>query len=78
MSKATETKPVYHHNCPMFGPNTKVMRALMADKNGEYVLCYQFKCLCGHTVGEPEYAKGVTPDPDGGYLVDTNIAEKMR
>lgn len=76
MTKTQKAEPVYYHDCPMFGPHTRVMRALLADKNGEYVLYYQHKCLCGYVAGEREYAKGVTNTPDG-YLVDTSIAEKM-
>lgn len=80
MTEVLEPTPVYFHNCPALGPQTRVPRALLADGNGEYILCYQHKCpMCGYKAGEPELAKGVTLNPNGtGYLVDTTIAEKMR
>lgn len=74
-AKAT---PVYYHDCRALGKDTRLPRALMADKDGEYILYYHHKCpFCNATAGEREYAKGVTPSPDGGYLIDTNIVEKL-
>jgi len=80
MSEAVTPTPVYFHNCRMLGPQTRVPRALLADGNGEYILCYQYKCpMCSYTVGEPELAEGVTLNPNGrGYLVDTTVAVKLR
>lgn len=76
-SQHVEATPVYYHDCPMFGKHARVPRALLADTNGEYILCYQHKCLCGYMAGEREYAKGVTPTATG-YSVDTSIAERLR
>jgi len=79
MTQTSEATPVYYHNCRVLGPETRLPRALMADGNNEYVLYYQHKCpFCSMTGGEREYARGVTPDPKGGYFVDTKIAEKLR
>lgn len=74
-----EVTPVYYHYCPVLGPDTKIPRALLADKDGEYILCYHHKCVfCNVTAGERELAKGVTLNDDGTYSVDTKIAEKLR
>lgn len=79
MSEPLQTTPVYFHNCPALGPQTRVPRALLADRNGEYVLCYQHKCpMCGYTAGNAELAPGVKQNPDGSWSVNTAIAEKMR
>lgn len=79
MMQVSEPTPVYFHNCPALGPHTKLPRALIADKAGEYVLCYQHKCpFCSQTAGEPELAPGVTRNSDGTWSVDTRIAEKLR
>ena len=73
-----EATPVYFHDCRVLGPHTRLPRALLADDKGEYVLCYYHKCpFCSATAGEKEYAKGVTPSPEGGYYIDTRIAEKL-
>jgi len=76
MSEFLETNPVYFHNCPMFGPNTRVPRALLADKTGNYILYYQHKCLCGYIAGEKEMAPGVTETADG-YRIDPDKVEKL-
>lgn len=74
----TETKYVYYHDCRVLGDNTKLPRALMADSNSEFILYYQHKCpFCSQTAGEIEYAPGVMPDPNGGWFVNTNIAERL-
>lgn len=79
MSEPLETTPVYFHDCPALGPHTRLPRALLADKAGEYVLCYYHKCpFCSATAGEPELAPGVTRNADGTWSVNTAIAEKMR
>lgn len=73
-----ETTPVYYHYCKVLGPDTRVPRALLADKDGEYILYYHHKCVfCSYTAGEKELAKGVYEAKDGGYYVDTKIAEKL-
>lgn len=78
MSETLETRPVYFHDCPALGSHTRLPRALMADSDGEYIMYYHHKCpFCSATAGEKEYAKGVTPRPDGSYSVDTRIAEKL-
>lgn len=75
----TEFDYVYRHDCPAFGKNAIVPRALVADKNNEYVLFYQHKCpMCSHVAGERELAPGVTENPNGGFTVDTSIAERLR
>lgn len=77
MTETLETRPVYYHNCPALGPNTKLPRALMADKEGKYILYYQHKCpFCSQTAGEKVLANGVTETVDG-YLIDEKKAEKM-
>ena len=80
MTEILETNPVYFHDCRVLGPHTRLPRALLADKAGEYVLCYYHKCpFCSATAGERELAPGVSINPDGsGYLVDTTIAERLR
>lgn len=70
--------PVYYHDCPALGSNTKVPRALVADREGNIILFYQHKCVfCSYVAGDRQYAKGVTPLPDGGYSVDMSIAERL-
>lgn len=74
-----EATPVYYHDCRALGKHAIIPRALMADSDGEFILYYHHKCpFCSQTRGEVEYAKGVTPNPNGGYTVDTKIAEKLR
>lgn len=71
--------PVYFHDCRALGPHTRLPRALLADRSGEYVLCYYHKCpFCSATAGERELAPGVTLNADGSYSVDTTIAERLR
>jgi hypothetical protein len=78
MSEAITPEPVYYHNCKALGPNTKIIKALLADKSGEYILCYYHKCpFCSATAGERELAPGVSLSSDGSYLVDTAVAKKM-
>lgn len=77
-NKTLKTEPVYYHNCRVLGPNTKIIKALLADKDGEYVLCYYHKCpFCSAMAGDREMAKGVTLNADGSYSVNTLIAEKL-
>lgn len=79
MTEVLEPTPVYFHDCRALGPHTRVPRALLADRNGEYILCYQHKCpMCSYTAGEPELAPGVTRNLDGSWSVNTAIAEKLR
>lgn len=78
MSEPLETKPVYFHDCRALGPHTRIPRALLADKAGEYILCYYHKCpFCSATAGEMELAPGVIRNADGSWSVNTAIAEKM-
>lgn len=78
MSQTIEPTPVYFHDCPALGAHTRLPRALLADREGKYILCYHHKCpMCRATAGEPELARGVTLNPDGSYSVDTSIAETM-
>lgn len=75
----TDFEYVEYHDCRMLGPNTRLIKAHMADANGEYLLYSQYKCpFCSTVRGEREYAKGVTPNSNGGYSVDTRIAEKLQ
>lgn len=75
---ASEPKPVYYHDCPALGPDTKLPRALKADTEAEYVLGYLHKCpFCGRMAGEYELAPGVTRLPDGSFQVDTTKAERL-
>lgn len=77
LTQELEATPVYYHDCPALGKDTKLPRALMADSKGEYILYYQHKCpFCSKTGGEIEYASGVTPTANG-YLIDPKIAEKL-
>ena len=77
MSEVLETNPVYFHNCPVLGKDTRVPRALMSDDKHEYILCYYHKCpFCSYTAGEKEMAPGVT-ETENGYRIDTTIAEKL-
>lgn len=74
-----KAETVYYHNCPALGPNTKLPRALLADRDAKYVLCYHNKCpFCRATAGERELAPGVKLNADGSYSVNTAIAEKLR
>lgn len=74
-----EVTPVYYHDCRALGPQARLIRALMADKDGEHILGQQLKCpFCLFTAGEFVLAPGVTRNPSGGYLVDTTIATKLR
>lgn len=74
-----EPTPVYFHDCKALGPHTRLPRALLADRSGEYVLCYYHKCpFCSATAGERELATGVTLNDDGSYTVNTEIAERLR
>lgn len=74
----TDYKHVYYHDCPALGKNTKVIESTMLSSDNKVVLFRQNKCpFCSITKGERRYANGVTPDPNGGYLVDMSIAERM-
>ena len=69
---------VYHHNCKVLGPDTRVPRSLLSDPKNKYILCHQHKCpFCNETAGEKELGIGVKIASDGGYIVDTTIAEKL-
>lgn len=73
-----EATPVHYHDCPALGPQTKIIRALRADADGEFVLGWQLKCpFCSTTAGPFELAPGVTINAGGGYCVDTTVAIKM-
>lgn len=79
MSKPLETRPVYYHTCPALGANTKIPRAMRADRDSEYILGYQHKCpFCSATGGEFIPGVGVTVNDDDTYSVDTTKAEKLR
>lgn len=71
--------PVYYHDCPALGPNTRIPRAVCLDNTSTIVICYRHKCpFCSATAGEIEYAKGVTPNADGiSYSVNIDLAEKV-
>ena len=78
MSDVLETTPVHFHDCPALGPNTRLPRALLANRNGEDVLGYHHKCpMWGQTAGEFEPGPGITVNLDGSYTVDTRLAEKL-
>lgn len=78
MSETLKTTPVYYHNCPALGPQTKIIRAVLADSKGEVILGYQHKCpFCSQTAGEWEPAPGVTVLAEGGYSVDMSKAIRM-
>lgn len=71
-----EVEPVYFHNCPALGPDTRIPRAVRLDKENKVVLMYHHVCpFCSATGGDPEYAAGVTPNPDGSYSVDMSKAQ---
>lgn len=73
-----EAKYVYYHDCRALGPNTRIPRAMMADRNKEYILYYHHKCpFCSQTAGEKVLGPGVTENEDGSYSVDTAIAERL-
>lgn len=76
MSEILETEPVYHHDCPIFGPHIRVPRTLVTDKSGNYILYYQHKCLCNYVVDDKEMAPGVTETADG-YRIDPEKVEKL-
>lgn len=77
MSETSETNPVYFHDCRVLGPHTRLPRALMADKMGNYILYYHHKCpFCNATSGEKEMAPGVTETQDG-YRIDATKVEKL-
>jgi hypothetical protein len=78
MTQHVEATPVYYHDCPALGPQTKIIRATLADSKGEVILGYQHKCpFCLQTAGEWEPAPGVTILPEGGYSVDMSKAIRM-
>jgi hypothetical protein len=77
MSDTLETNPVYFHDCVALGAHTKLPKALMADRTGNYILYYHHKCpFCNTTAGEKEMAPGVTETPTG-YSVDITKVEKL-
>lgn len=77
--QSVEPTPVYFHTCRVLGLQTRIPRALIASRGGEYVLLYQHKCpFCNQTAGEPELAPGVTMNTDGSFSVNTAIATKMQ
>lgn len=52
MINKLKAEPVYFHICRVLGPNTKIIRAMRADSDGEYILGYQLKCpFCDTTAG---------------------------
>lgn len=72
-----DVRPVYFHDCPALGKHTRLPRALLADKEGKYILGYMHKCVfCNATAGEFEIAPGITLI-EGGYTVDETKAEKL-
>jgi len=79
MSEHTEAKPVYMHDCPALGKNTKIIESTMLSDGDDKVLLYrQNKCpFCSKTAGEKRYGRGVIPLADGGYSVDMGLAEKF-
>lgn len=73
-----EVKPVYFHDCPALGPHTRLPRGLIADKQANYVICYQHKCpFCSATAGEREPAPGITFIDEDTYTVDLTKVERL-
>jgi hypothetical protein len=73
-----EVTPVYYHDCPALGPHTRTPRALIADKETNYVIGYRHKCpFCGATPTDLEPASGITLNNDGTYTVDLSKVEKL-
>lgn len=53
MSKTVDAEPVYYHDCPALGKHVKVVRAVLASKDGSEVYGWQHKCpFCSYTAGE--------------------------
>lgn len=78
MSEPLKANPVYFHDCPALGANTRIMQATRLNSDNTVVLYRQYKCVfCSETAGEIEYAAGITPRPEGGYWVDMSKAEKV-
>lgn len=79
MAEVLGTKPVYFHDCPALGKNTKIIEATMLSSDNTIVLKRQNKCpFCSATAGEIRYASGVTPNPDGSYTVNMALAERVQ
>lgn len=76
MNDTLENNPVYFHDCPIFGKDTKVTRALVTDDSNNYVLYYQYKCLCNYKAGEKELAPGIT-ETNSGYKINLDEAIKL-
>lgn len=79
MSDVIKPEPVYYHDCPALGPQTKIVRSMRADSKGEVVLYYHRKCpFCSATAGEIELAPGVKYNDNGTFSVDMSVAEKLK
>ena len=74
----TEVKPVYFHDCPALGKNTRIIESTMLSSDNTVVIKRHNKCpFCSATAGEVRYASGVTPNHDGSYTIDMSKAERV-
>jgi hypothetical protein len=49
----TPAEPVYYHNCPALGPNTKVIKAYRGNAQGTVIYGWQHKCpFCSYEADE--------------------------
>lgn len=52
-SNRLKTELVYYHNCAALGPNTRVIRVVLANKEGDIIYDTQHRCpFCSYAADE--------------------------